>query len=98
MHGIEQGNQLDLHRNIKVVDEDGNELMRYPERLTKPNSELFKIEDISDSMFRLSLKNPPVFQRGFGASEEVENLMRDPLLSEIKNYGIAAGYSYNPHW
>ena len=98
LDGIHEGNLLVLDRNVRIVDNNGVELARYPERLTKPNSDLFHIDDISPSQFCLSLKKPPEFQRGLGPVDEVNRLMNDPTLSEIKKYSVRSGFPSNPHW
>ena len=98
---IEEGNKLVLHRNIRVVDDEGNELMRFPEFLTKPRTERsdkFLIEDINEEEFQISLKNPPTFKRGLPACPEVESMLQDSDLSEIKKYASTNGYTHDPHW
>ena len=94
------GNQLILDRNVMVVDDDGRKF-RFPEFLTKPTRSTivqFVVEDISDTQFKLSFKDPPTFQIGSAASGVVEGLMSDPHLTEIKKYGVCSGFSHEPHW
>ena len=95
-----EGNRLVLHKNVRVCDDQGMELARLPEILTKPKSNLFNVYDIGKDKFEISLKNPPKLPKRSAHPEASETLMKlahAGKLERVLQYSKAQGYSHEPH-
>ena len=98
------GNSILLHRNVKIVDETGQELICFPEFLTKMYSKKLITRIVDKDMFEVKLLNPPVtFSSGpptTAAAKAVDELMRRiPLdgLFELEKCSKEEGWDYDPH-
>lgn len=89
-------NEIFLHRNILVVNEDGQELSRMTENILRPNAvRIFDIQEHTDEVFRVSLRNPP-------KNPDLSHLRPQPLddiqdLLVYSDYKQENGYPYSPH-
>lgn len=102
-HG-HSGNSILLHRNVKIVDESGQELICFPEFLTKMYSKKLITNIVDKDMFEVKLLNPPMtFESGppsSAAAKKIDELMRQiPLdgLFELEKCSKDEGWDYEPH-
>ena len=84
-------NEILIHRNIRVLDDNGTELIRLPEEILKPNPKHFIVEEVNETEFRVMLRQP---KQATDIELEVDNC--DDLKS-YANFSQANGFRYKQH-
>ena len=98
------GNSILLHRNVKIVDETGKELICFPEFLTRMYSKKIITRILDEEMFEVRLVDPKATffnaPPPSAATKAVDELMRQiPLdgLFELEKCCKEEGWDYEPH-
>ena len=99
------GNSLILHKNIKIMDENGQELIRFPEFMTSPKSKKLITRSIDDSRFEVQLVDPPLVFSSIpptsAGARALEDLMKSANfkgLFELEKYSRrGGGQTHDPH-